>query len=75
MACKHFKIKLEKEDRHFINSEEHNNCVFCLIDEKGPMTQEQVGKYIGLTKMRISQIERQAIKKLRAAGVEYLFYQ
>jgi len=65
MSCNHYSKFLTKEDRYYVNSECHNNCVLCLIQEKGPMTQKQVGEYLGLSKMRISQIERKAIKKLK----------
>ena len=71
MSCKHYDFVLLDKDRDFISSKEHNNCVICLVEDKGPMTQEQVGKYLGLTKMRISQIERQAIQKLKKK--KYLF--
>lgn len=30
------------------------------------MTQEEVGKYLKLTKMRISQIERQAMQRMKS---------
>ena len=65
MGCKHYENILTTKDRHFINSEEHNNCVCCLAENEGPMTQEEIGNYMGLTKMRISQIEKQAKEKLR----------
>jgi DNA-directed RNA polymerase specialized sigma subunit len=62
---------LREEDRHFINSEEHDNCVLCLVEAKGEMTQEQVGNYLGLTKMRISQIERQALEKFKKRAARF----
>ena len=65
MSCCHYREALKVDDRYYVNSIEHNNCVFCLVNEKGNMTQEQVGNYLGLSKMRISQIERQALKKLK----------
>lgn len=64
MACKHYGRLLDQLDRHFIASEEHNNCVLCLVYDKGPMTQEEVASYFGLSKMRICQIEKKAIQKL-----------
>jgi hypothetical protein len=65
MACSHYpRILIEEVDRYYINSLEHNNCVFCLIQDKGPMVQEEVGKYFGVGKMRISQIEQIALKKI-----------
>jgi len=71
MSCEHYNHILTEDERHFILSKEHNNCVNCLSEDKGPMTQEQVGKYLSLTKMRISQIERKALEKLRKR--KYLF--
>ena len=65
MSCEHYDFILTEKDRHFISSQPHNNCVNCLAKDKGPMTQEEVGKYLSLTKMRISQIERKALDKLR----------
>lgn len=56
---------LSEEHRYFINSPEHSNCTFCLIDDKGKMTQEEIGQYLGLSKMRISQVQKQALLKFR----------
>lgn len=64
MACRHYGYTLAKGDRHFIDSEKHNNCVLCLVYDKGPMTQEEVASYFGLSKMRICQIEKKALQKL-----------
>jgi len=64
MACRHYGYKLDEGDRHFIESEEHNNCVLCLVYDKGQMTQEEVASYFGLSKMRICQIEKKALQKL-----------
>lgn len=65
MSCRHNVVDLSEEDRYYINSERHNNCVFCLIDERGSMTQEDISQYFGVSKMRISQIEKQALEKVR----------
>lgn len=64
MACRHYGYTLSEGDRHFIISEEHNNCVLCLVYDKGAMTQEEVASYFGLSKMRICQIEKKALEKL-----------
>ena len=64
MGCIHYLEILTEEHRHYVPSKEHNNCILCLVNEKGAMTQDEVGKYMGLTKMRISQIEKLAVKKL-----------
>ena len=31
--CKHHAKDLIKTDRYFIDSPEHDNCVFCIIDD------------------------------------------
>ena len=64
MSCKHYLRKLNPEDRHYIMAEEYNNCCICAA-ETGPKTQEEVGTFLGLSKMRISQIEKQAIRNLK----------
>lgn len=63
MACKHFGFILKEEDRHFVNEKKYNNCTMCLIADRGPMTQEEVGEILNLSKMRISQIEKKALEK------------
>jgi hypothetical protein len=63
--CKHYDFVMSQEHRHYINSSQHDNCVLCVAETEGPMTQEQVGSYFGVTKERISQIESAALKKLR----------
>jgi DNA-binding XRE family transcriptional regulator len=65
MRCKHYGRVLQDGDRHFVESEKHDNCVLCLVNEEGSMTQEQVGQYLQISKMRVSQIERQALKKIK----------
>lgn len=62
--CKHY-LMLEEGHRHFINAKEHNNCVLCLAEASGPMTQAEIAKYLGISKMRVCQIEHQAIEKLK----------
>lgn len=62
--CKHYNNKLIKEDRHFIDASDHNNCVLCLAEMNDGMTQAEIAKYLGLSKMRVCQIEHQALAKL-----------
>jgi len=71
MSCKHYDFVLIQSDRHFIDSPKHNNCVLCLVKDKGPMTQEEVSKYLGISKMRVSQIERKAIKRLKKKTFQF----
>ena len=63
MKCCHFNNILTESHRYFIDSPEDDNCVLCLINRKGPMTQEEVGEYMGLSKMRISQLQKSAQKR------------
>jgi len=44
--CTHYDHLLNEEERYYVDSPEYNNCCFCLINAKGPMTQEQVAKYL-----------------------------
>lgn len=64
---------MTEEDRYHIESEEHNNCVLCLIDDKGSMTQEEISQYFKLTKMRICQIEKEAIKKVNKRIPKFMY--
>jgi DNA-directed RNA polymerase sigma subunit (sigma70/sigma32) len=64
MSCRHYESILNENNRYYINSKEHNNCVLCLINDKGAMTQETVAFYFGVTKMRICQVESEACRKL-----------
>lgn len=68
--CRHYKQKLNKDHRHFVASEEHDNCVLCLVDDKGCMTYEEIGDYLGMSRKSISAIERSALDKLRASGLQ-----
>jgi DNA-directed RNA polymerase sigma subunit (sigma70/sigma32) len=56
---------LTPNDRFFINAKQYNNCALCAIEENGSMTQETISKFIGFTKMRISQIEKRALEKIK----------
>lgn len=63
---------LNKAHRYYISSKQDNNCVICLINKTGKMTQDKVGQVLGLTKMRISQIEKQALAKLRKRAHKFI---
>jgi len=64
MSCKHYNHKLKKNERHYINSAKNNNCVLCLAENEGPMTQNEIGKCFGISKVRVNQIEKKALKKI-----------
>lgn len=50
--------------RMWINFEEEQNCSLVSIYQNGPMTLEEVGKRLDVSFVRVSQIEKQAVKKL-----------
>ena len=54
--------------RHWIDCHESNNCV--LIEaQKGPKTLQEVGHIFGITRMRVCQIEKKIIQKLRNENI------
>ena len=59
------KIKDKKEeDRTWIDYPEDDNCIYTAIKKHGAMTLEEVAKRLGISLVRVSQIEKQALKKL-----------
>lgn len=66
MSCKHFiETVSEEQEKYYVNSSIDNNCINCLIQRVGPMTQSQVASYLGDSIVRISQIEIKALRKIR----------
>ena len=54
----------EENCRCWIDYPEDNNCILESIEKNGKMTLAEVAKRLGLSIVRVSQIEKQAIKKL-----------
>lgn len=50
--------------RHFLNSEEDLNCSI-ISAQSGPKTLQEIGDYYGISRMRVCQIEKAILKKLR----------
>lgn len=50
--------------RCWFDSPEHLNCIN-IAAKKGPEKQEQIGQYFGLTRMRVCQIEKAILYKIR----------
>lgn len=50
--------------QQWINNPESGNCLI-LATRKGPHTLQHVGKIYGLTRMRICQIEKNIMKKIK----------
>ena len=59
---------VEEEDkdscRMWIDFPEDNNCALKSIEKHGPMTLDQISKRLGVSIVRVSQIEKAALKKL-----------
>ena len=51
--------------KHWIKFEPDNNCDLISIKKYGPLTLRQVGERMGVSYVRIKQIEDVAIKKIR----------
>jgi len=50
--------------RYWINCKQKNNCSIVAANKN--MTLEDIGKIFNVTRMRICQIEKRAIKKLKS---------
>jgi hypothetical protein len=50
--------------RMWINFEEDNNCSLISIYRNGEMTLSEISKRLGISLVRVSQIEKLAVKKL-----------
>ena len=50
-------------ERCWIDYPEDDNCIHVAIAKNGAMTLDDVSKRIGVSLVRISQIEKQALKK------------
>lgn len=51
--------------RYWIDKEEYQNCVFMVIDEKGPMTLREVADIMGMSHVGIKLIEDRVLEKIR----------
>jgi DNA-directed RNA polymerase specialized sigma subunit len=70
MKCyEHYKViknKCQKKScRYWINCAKDNNCALITAEKSEKMTLEDVGNLFNVTRMRICQIEKLAIKKLK----------
>ncbi len=50
--------------RHFLSSEADLNCAI-IAAQDGPKTLQEIGDYYGISRMRVCQIEKSILKKLR----------
>ena len=59
------KFCLKKECRYWINCRESQNCGINAAKKSDNTTLEEIGNIFQVTRMRICQIEKYAIKKIR----------
>lgn len=50
--------------RHHLYSPERS-CVLDVVDERGPLTLEEIGQLFGVSRERIRQIEENIVRKLK----------
>ncbi len=50
--------------RHFLSSERDLNCSI-IAANSGPKTLQEIGDYYGISRMRVCQIEKSILKKLK----------
>ena len=50
--------------RHWIDYEDDLNCTFIAVDKYGKMTLREVSKRLGVSFVRIKQIQDKAVKRL-----------
>ena len=55
----------KKDCRHYINYDGDYNCSIISADAHGPMTLEDVADRVGLSLVRVKQIEEAALVKLK----------
>jgi len=51
--------------RYWIENNQSNNCTLIAASIKKSMTLEEIGKIFKVTRMRICQIEKRAIEKIK----------
>ena len=54
----------KEECRYWIDYPEDQNCALISVEKHGAMTLHEISKRLGISLVRVSQIEKQAIKKL-----------
>ncbi len=64
---------LKQTCRCWFDSSENLNCIN-LAARKGPEKQEQIGQHFGLTRMRVCQIEKSVLYKIRKNNKLEEFY-
>lgn len=65
-TCKRLKVACPIEEcRYWINHDKDLNCTFESINTNGPMTLREVGDRLGLSYVRIKQLEDKILRKIK----------
>lgn len=65
-TCKHLNVECPvSECRHWIDYPQDLNCVLESVNKNGPMTLREVGDRLGLSYVRVKQIEDKLLKKIK----------
>jgi hypothetical protein len=65
-TCREKEVTCPNKDcRAWIKSAKEYNCIFEVIDKKGPLTLREAAWRLGISFVRVKQIEDAAIKKIR----------
>jgi hypothetical protein len=69
-VCKEKSVACPIHDcRYWVEHQQSYNCTFGVIENaNGPLTLEKVGEILNLTAARISQIQTEAIKKIKKSN-------
>jgi DNA-directed RNA polymerase sigma subunit (sigma70/sigma32) len=62
---------LEKSCRHWIDYSEDQNCSLIAVDKNGPLTLREVSERLGVSYVRIKQIQDKALEKLKLENFEF----
>ena len=57
----------QEKCRHSLKSPENLNCSL-IAATKGPMTLQEIGNFYGISRMRVCQIEKALLKKLKKSS-------
>ena len=63
----------ETECRLWIDYEEDLNCISESTSKNGPLSLREVGKRLGISFVRVKQIEDKALNKLKKANIKNSF--
>jgi hypothetical protein len=63
-ACRRLKVSCPVDDcRYWVNYEEDLNCTFETIEKNGALTLREAADRLGISFVRVKQIQDKAIKK------------